>query len=64
MGDQCLIIQGFFAGFKTMRRKQNLASLSLCNPKIKLGDTMHFLEVRKLQFGRKTPYFALYFIVF
>ena len=51
----------FFARFKTMGRKQNLASA-----KGKFGLTMHFSEIIKLQFEKKkkTPYIALYFTVF
>ena len=37
--------RNIFAQFKTMRRKQNLAR--------KVGVTMHFLDIIKLQFGRK-----------
>ena len=32
--------------------------------KRKLGVTMHFSEIIKLQFGKKTPYIALYFTAF
>ena len=34
------------------------------NPKRKLGVTMHFSEISKLQFGKKIPNFFLYFGAF
>ena len=50
-----------FAHFKTMRRKQNLASdFGIQN----WGETMHFSEIIKLQFGKKVPCIALYFAAF
>ena len=42
------------------------AELSKCSwyPNRKLGVTMHFSEIIKLQFGEKMPYIALYFTAF
>ena len=51
-----------FALFKTMWRKQNLAS-AFGIQKRKLGVAMHFSEIVKLQFG-KMPNIALYFTAF
>ena len=42
-----------FAHFKTMRRKQNLGSSDFGIQKEKWGETMHFSEIIKLQFGKK-----------
>ena len=58
-----LLIQGYFWQFKTMWRKQNLAT-ALGITKEKLGVTMHFSKIIKLQFGNKMRYIALYFTVF
>ena len=45
--------------FKTMRRKQYLAS-ALGIPKRRFGVSMHFSEIIKLQFGKKKmPYIVL-----
>ena len=41
-----------FAHFKTMRRKQNLAS-DFGIQKENWGEIMHFSEIIKLQFGKK-----------
>ena len=68
----CLLIQGFFALFKTIQRKQDLANLVPRSqssvreyPKRKLGVAMHFSEIIKVQFEKqKTPYIALYFTAF
>ena len=46
-----------------MQRKQNLAS-AFGIQKRKLGVTKHFSEIIKLQFGKKSPYIALYFTAF
>ena len=46
-----------------MRRKQNLAS-AFGIQKRKLGVTMHFSEVVKLQFEKKTPYISSYLTAF
>ena len=43
-----------FAHFKTMRRKQNLAS-DFGFQKENWGEIMHFSEIIKLQFGKKRP---------
>ena len=56
----CLLIQGYFCAVQTMRRLQNLAS-ALGIQKRKFGVTTHFAEIIKLQFGKRTPYIALYF---
>ena len=53
----------FFARFKTMRSKQNLAS-AFGIQRRNFGVTMHFSDKIKLQFGKKKPYIALYFTVF
>ena len=45
-------IHCIFARFKTMRRKQNLASVFGIQKK-KLGVTMHYSEIIKPQFGKK-----------
>ena len=47
----CLLIQGYFAGSKIMRRKQKLAS-AVGIQKEKWGVTMHFSEIIKLQYGK------------
>ena len=44
----------FFAHFKTMRRKQNLAS-DFGFQKENWGEIMHFSEIIKLQFGKERP---------
>ena len=49
--------------FKTNAEKAEL-SKSSWYPKRKLGVTMHFSEIIKLQFGKKIPYIALYFTAF
>ena len=51
-----------FSLFKTMRKKQNLASDLGIQKKI--GVTMHFSGIIKLQFGKKKPYIALHFTAF
>ena len=51
------------ARLKTMRRKQNSAS-AFGIQKENWGCTMLFSEIIKLQFGKKTPYIALYFTAF
>ena len=43
-----------------MQRKQNLAS-PFGIQKESWGVTLHFSEIRKLQFGTKTPHIDLYF---
>ena len=43
---------GIFARFKTIRGKQNLTSTFGIQNR-KLGITMHFSEIVKLQFGKK-----------
>ena len=54
----------FLRGLKIIQRKQSLASALGIQKKKHLPVTMHFLEMIKLQFGKKTPYIALYFTVF
>ena len=63
----CPLIQGCFARFKTILRKQNLASafgIQKENWGGGGGVTIYFLETIKLQFGKKTPYIGLYFTAF
>ena len=48
--------------FKTMRRKQNLA-IALGIQK-KLGVTVHFSEMKKLQFGKKKHHILLCVLLF
>ena len=61
----CLLTQGYFCAVENYAEK---AELSKCSwyPKRKLGVTMHFSEITKLQFGKKkiTPYVALHFTAF
>ena len=59
----CLLIQDIFARFKTMRRKQNLAS-AFGISKENWGVTRHFSAIIELQFRKKIPYIALYFGAF
>ena len=49
---RCLFIQGYFCAVQNYALK---AELSKCSwyPKRKLGVTMHFSEIIKLQFGKK-----------
>ena len=49
---RCLLIQGYFCAVQNYGQK---AELSKCSwyPKRKLGVTMHFLEIIKLQFGKE-----------
>ena len=49
--------------FKTIRRKQNLASAFLY-PKRKLGVTMHFSTIIKLQVGKKKRHILLCILLF
>ena len=51
--------------FKTMQRKQNLASaFGIQKENWGLGITMHFSEIIKLQFGKIVSYIVLYFTAF
>ena len=58
-----LLIQGYFCVVQNYAEK---AELSKCfwNPKRKLGLNMHFSEIIKLEFGKKSQYYALYFNAF
>ena len=57
-----------------MRRKQNFASalvfvcLFVCFTALGIqkenGGTMHFSDIIKLKYGKKTPYISLYFTAF
>ena len=57
------LLQGYFCAVSNCAEK---AELSRCSwyPKLKFGVTMHFSEIIKLQFGKKTSYIALCFSVF
>ena len=52
-----------FARFKIIREKSEL-SKCFWYPKRKLGVTMQFLEIIKLQFGKKTHTFLCYLLFF
>ena len=43
--------------------KPELSNNMLSVSKKNIGETMHFSEEKKLQFGKKMPYVALYFII-
>ena len=59
----CLLLQGyFFACFKTMRRKQNLASDFGIQKEI--GGNHVFFRDNKASIWKKAPYIALYFAAF
>ena len=53
----------FFAWIKTIRRKKNLAC-AFFFPKRKLGVTMHFLVIIKLQCGKKRHTFLCVLLLF
>ena len=58
----CLLIKGNFGTVKKYAEKAELIKGSCC-PKRKLGITVYFSEIVKLQFEKKIPpYIALYFI--
>ena len=52
-----------FAHFKTMQRKQNLAS-DFGIQKENWGETMHFSEIIKLQFGKKRHTLLCFLLLF
>ena len=60
---RCLLLPKYFCAVYDYVGKADL-SKSWWNPKRKLGVTMHFSEIIKLQFGKKPPYTALYFTAF
>ena len=55
-----LLIQGYFCAVENYAEKAELTKCSWYS-KRELGVTMHFSEIIKLQFRKKTPYIALYF---
>jgi len=54
-----------FALLITMRKMQILFGKGCWNPRRKLGETTHFLEIIELQlFRKKMPYTVMYFKAF
>ena len=58
-----LLIQGCFCAVYNYAEKAELSKCS-CYAKRKFGVTMHFSEIIKLQFRKKSPCIALYFTAF
>ena len=49
---RCLLIQEYFFAVQNYAEKAEISKYS-CYPKRKLGVTMHFSEIIKLQFGKE-----------
>ena len=59
----CLLIQEYFCAVQNYAEKQELCKCSWY-PKRKSGLTMHFSEIRKLQFEKKKRHTLLFILLF